>query len=244
MKTIAALFFALSIQFCLAQENSHSANHQNDPHFPAKGKANAGMMTTFSVNTPPPILVADVTYGISDKTSIALIGGTTGVLALYGVKFNTILLQKEDFRIHFRMPVIYYPSRDGAFLFDKENKQIEPWILATAAVSAEWVTEKYTRWSVGMGVVETHCVDDMKGLFNRSNSQSTLVLGEEQKQEEEESMNGVFNTIQGSVSFPISEKLTFNAEVVAVMNGFQLSKRGEFRGGFPINPYLTLIYSF
>lgn len=243
MKAIKTLIFVLSIQMCFAQENVSNVNRQNDPYFPAKGKINVGVMTTFSTKTPPPIVIGDITYGISDKISVAVLGGTTGVIGLYGAKFNAILYEKESFRIHFRMPLIYYPERDGKFLFDRVDKQIMPWILTAAAVNAEWITKKNSRFSVGLGMVETHCVEDMKYWLSKEKPHPAEAMEEEMEQEDF-SMNGVNNIIQGSASFPLSEKLTFNAEIVVVMDGFKLSKTGEFRGGFPINPYLSLIYSF
>ena len=69
----------------------------NDPHLSAKGKFMAGVITTWAGTIPPPVLIADVTYGISNRVSLGIVAGTTGELALYGLKFNASVYQKNNF---------------------------------------------------------------------------------------------------------------------------------------------------
>ena len=211
--------------------NNNANDKSTDPYFPKKGKFNVGLLTTYSGVNPPPVFIGDVTYGVSSKLSIGLVGGTTGTMALYAFRLNTLLYQKENFRVLFRMSTIYYPERDGTFLFDKNDKYIMPWMLSMALVDAEWKTQKGIRWSVGMGLIETHCVDDMKMWFSKS---------EFHHKEGPE----IFNTVQGGVSIPISKRFLIRPEVVVAMKGVRLVEQGRFKVTFPINPYLTFVYCF
>ncbi|MEO5600531.1 MAG: hypothetical protein ABIR06_06365 [Cyclobacteriaceae bacterium] len=207
------------------QENSHDAD------FPGRRAFNAGVITTYTNITPPPALVGDVTYGISEKFSVGIIAGTTGAQSLAGVKINSTLLRHNNFRVIYRMVILYYPGRDGEYLFDKSDKFIMPWMLTMGAINAEWKTEKNIRWSVGMGALETHCIEGMKQHFR----------GESHR--EKVSPFELFHTLNGSVSIPLSSRLTFRPEVIAVMKDGRLIRTGDFKV-FPINPFLKLIYTF
>lgn len=207
----------------------------NDPYFPRKGKFNAGLITTYTGKVPPPVLIGDVTYGFSNKFSLGIVGGTTGALALYGFKLNALVLQRNNFRVLYRMTSIYYPERHGKFLFDRVDKHVMPWMLSMGLMDAEWRTEKGIRWSLGMGLLETHCIDGMMNLiFNRKPSP---------EEEEEELEFEVFNTLQGSVSIPLSKKFTLRPEVIAIMKGTQFINGGEHKVG-PLNIYVSVVYSF
>lgn len=211
--------------------NINAKDKLTDPYFPKKGKFNVGLLTTYSGVNPPPVFIGDVTYGVSNKLSIGLVGGTTGTMALYAFRLNAHLYQNENFRVLFRMSTIYYPERNGPFLFDKSDKYMMPWMLSMALVDAEWETPKGIRWSVGMGLIETHCVDDMKMWFSKS---------EFHHKEGPE----IFNTVQGGMSIPISKRFLIRPEVVVAMKGVRLVEQVRFKVTFPINPYLNLIYCF
>lgn len=99
------------------------------------------------------------------------------------------------------------------------------------AVNAEWQTKKGIRLSFGMGMLETHCIEGMRKYF--------WGTGDEKKISPFE----LFNTLHGSVSIPISERLTFRPEAIAVMKDARLIKTGDFKV-FPINPFLKFIYTF
>lgn len=83
------------------------AQNPQDPHFPPKHRFHGGVITTYSGVTPPPVWIADVTYGISDRFALGIVGGTTGALALYGIKFNALLFQQNNFQTIFTMTGIY-----------------------------------------------------------------------------------------------------------------------------------------
>lgn len=205
--------------------------NQHDGDFPGKNKFNAGLMTTYTAITPPPALVGDVTYGISERLSFGLLGGTTGAQSLAGAKINSVLFQRNNFRVIYRMVMIYYPGREGQYMFDKSEKSIMPWMLSMAVLDAAWKTRKGVRWSLGMGVLETHCIEGMKQYFWGVTDQERVSPFE------------VFHTLQASVSIPVSKKLTLRPEIIAVLKDAQLIKTGDFKV-FPINPFLKVIYTF
>lgn len=205
------------------------ANRQ-DANFPAKRKLNAGLIATYTGITPPPAVIADVTYGISHRFSVGIMGGTTGAIGLYGLKLNSVLLEKENFRLMYRMIMVYYPERTGTFLFDRQDKHIMAWMLSLGTIDAEWRTEQGIRYAVGMGMMETNCVAGLKAWLGDTSEEKNLPFE-------------LFHTIQGSVSIPLSGKLVLRPEVICVMKKFNPVKHGDFKV-FPFNPYLKFVYSF
>jgi len=234
MKTIKTLALIVITQMSLAQGNQTHHKNQNDPIFPARKKINLGVITTYNGTIPPPVFIADVTYGISKKLSVGLVGGTTGALALYGIRFNAILFQQNNFRGVFRMNAIYYPGRDGKFLFDHSIQHVMPWMFTMGIADAEWKTKNGTRWSIGFGYLETHCVDGMMRLLHLSNDVD----------EDKELPFQLYNVVHGGVSIPLSKKLTLRPEVVVVMRGFAVIEKTHESKVSPFNPYLNLVYSF
>ncbi len=219
----------IQLNHCLAQEN---AKNTDDPFFPAKGKFNTGLLTTYTGKTPPPVLIMDLTYGISRKTAMGVVGGTTGTLALMGIKLNTVLYEYNNFRAVFKMNMIYYPGRDGTFLFDREIKHVMPWMFTSGIVNAEWKTKKNIRWSVGMGALETHCID---GMIN-------FIQGTVEKEGKEDLPFEIFTTGYAGVSIPLSHRLTLRPEVILIMKDFQLIPSNQFKVS-PFNPYINLTYT-
>ena len=230
--------FALLLSSLTASAQSLTGRRfANDPYFPSAGKFTAGVITTYSNVSPPPALIADVTYGVSQKTAIGLMGGTTGSLALVGLKVNTIIAQAgEHFRTNFRFATIYYPGRDGKFLFDRTNRSVMPWMLSMAMIDAEWRTNKGIRWNLGIGGMETHCVDGMMHLLTGKRTS--------EEDEEKELPLDLFNTVQGSFSVPVSKRLTFRLEVICAMKGSRLIESREYKVSSPINPYIQFVYAF
>lgn len=244
MKTVKILLLVALAHMAMAQESSIKPN-LNDPFFPSRRQFNAGLITTYTGTTPPPVLIADVTYGISNKFSIGLVGGTTGTLALFGMKLNTVLYQKENFRSIFRMAIIYYPERHGTFLFDNKAQHVMPWMFTFAVVDAEWKTKKGVRFSLGMGMLETHCIDDMQKWF-RSVKEAHPDVHQDAHQEAQvgsESMIEVFNTLNAGISIPVSKRLTIRPEVIVAMRGLRIIEQHEFKVN-PVSPYINFVYSF
>ncbi len=237
MKTIITLMLCLLSQFAGAQTGLVNKQIQNDSYFPARHRFNAGLLTTYTKGNPPPILLGEVSYGISNKFSVGIVGGTLGTLALFGVKVNAVLFQRGAFRTTFKMMSIYYPERNGTFLFDRTNKHIMPWMLSTGIVDVEWRSQKNIRWSLGMGLTETHCIDGMKKWFSHRS-------GHEAEEKEGELPFDVLTTLKASVSIPISKKLTFRPEAFANFQKGKLIERGQHKVGFPVIASVCFVYSF
>ena len=232
MKIINTFILCAVAHVALSQQGRITGQNLNDPNYPAKGRFNAGILTTYSGKTPPPVLFGNITYGISNKFSVGVIGGTTGNLAGLGIKLNAVLLQKNSFRMAFRMFSVYYPERNGKFLFDRNDLHVMPWMLSMGVIDTEWRSKKGIRWALGVGMLETHCIDGMMRL-----------LRGEPKDEDDLSFEA-FTSLQGGVSIPVSKKLTFHPEVFTVLKGGKLIKSGEHRVGFPIIATVSLTYAF
>ena len=228
---MVVMFIVACFQEVIAQG---SEKFQNDPHFPGRHNFNAGIYTTYrGSSAAAPVLIGEFNYGLKKRFSLGLIGGTTGTLGLLGVRMAVGVYQKENFRLLYRMSIIYYPERHGTFLFDKTNKHVMPWMLSMGFLDAEWRTGKGIRWSIGMGLIETHCVDGMMNLLGR-----TPGPGEEADLELE-----VFNTIQGSVAIPLSKRFTLRPEAIAALSGVQFVS-GDDHKVTPLYLYLHLVYTF
>jgi hypothetical protein len=234
MKTINLFLLCAITQIALAQSRLSQQN-LNDPHYPAKGRWNAGLLTTYSGVTPPPVLIGNVAYGISNKFSAGVIVGTTGNLGALGLKLNAIILERKAFRLGYRMISVYYPKRDGRFLFDRSVQHIMPWMLSMGVVDAEFRSKKGIRWSLGMGLIETHCVDGMMKLFSKNASEEN---------DPDDLPFEVFTTVQASVSIPLSRRFTLRPDVFTVFKGVHLIEERKYKVGFPVIATVSLFYSF
>ena len=225
MKTIVGLLILAIVNLSFAQSN--------DPLFPRVRKFNAGIISTYTGN-PPPVAIVDLTYGLSKKVSIGIVGGTTGQLALAGLRVNAILFQKENFRTLFRWNAIYYPGRDGKFLFDNSTQHVMPWMFTMGVADAEWKTKNGTRWSIGFGYLETHCIDGMMKLMHLSNDDDG----------KDDLPLQFYNVLHGGVSIPMTKRIFIRPEVVVVMRGFEVIQKTKESKVSPINPYINLVYTF
>ena len=206
-------------------------SRDQDADFPARGQFNAGLMSTFTGIAPPPALVGDVTYGVSSRIAAGILGGTTGAQSLAGAKLNAVLWERDNVRLMYRMIVIFYPGRDGQYLFDRSDTFIMPWMLSMGVADGSYTTSKGIRWSLGGGLLETHCVEGMKKyLWGTSEEEKVLPFE-------------VFHTLQASASIPVSKRLILRPEVIAIMRHAKLIHKGEFKV-FPINPFIKVVYSF
>ena len=232
------LFMLILLIVSLFQDAKAQApdRFRNDPYFPGKHKFSTGLLTTYrGSSVPAPVMIGEVTYGVSNRFSLGLVGGTTGTASLVALKLAAGLHQHENFRLLYRMSIIYYPERNGTFLFDRSNQYIMPWMLSMGLLDAEWRMKSGLRWSVGMGLLETHCVDQMMHL----------ILNQKHGHEDGENEQSfkLFNTVQTSVSIPLSKKLTLRPEAIIIFQGTQLVIGGEHKVR-PLNIYLNLVYTF
>jgi hypothetical protein len=235
MKTFCTVVLIAAAQLGWAQANFLNLKNQNDPLFPGRGKFNAGLLTTYrGTAAPAPVLIGDVTYGVSNKFSLGAVFGTTGTLGLCGLRFNAVLFQQRNFRGVFRWNAIYYPGRDGKFLFDNSIQHVMPWMFTLGVADLEWKTKGGTRWSIGIGYLETHCIDGMMKILHLSNDMD----------KDEELPLHIYNVLHGGVSIPLSKRFTLMPELVVVMRGYTVITKTADTKVNPINPYLNLVYSF
>ena len=124
------LMFILLIVSCFQDAKGQMPNpYRNDPYLPGKHKFSAGFITTYrGASVAAPVMIGDVTYGISNRFSVGIVGGTTGTLSLFAAKIAADIYQKRNFRLLYRMSLIYYPERKGTYLFDKTNQNVMPWM--------------------------------------------------------------------------------------------------------------------
>jgi len=235
MKTILLSLLTLCFYHIAAQVKEFD----NDPNLPRKRGFNVGAIVTYSTATPPPAVIVDVTYGISKKTAIGITGGTTGALALYGIKFNTLIAGSDTKRLLFRFLSVYYPERDGRFMFDRKSKYVMPWFLTMAVVDGEIKFRNKMRVNLGIGIMENHCRDDMRMWFDPDHDHHDMHDGEL-----EGSLIDIFTTVQTGVSAPLSTRLTLKLEAIAVFYHARLIEKEEFKVTFPVNPFLNLVYAF
>lgn len=222
------MLIVLLIQDVRAQE---AERFQNDPFLPAKHQFNAGIFTSYRGSSiPAPVLIGEVSYGLTSRFSIGLVGGTIGTQALVGIRMAASVYQKEKFRLLYRMSILYYPGRDGTFIFDNSNQHVMPWILGMGFLDAEWRTEKGIRWSIGMGFLESHCADGMMNMLFGSEAEANLGLE-------------VFNTIQGGAAIPLSKRFTLRPEAIVAFEGTQIVSGENHKVG-PLYLYVHLAYSF
>lgn len=233
MKTLPIFIVVLAGHTAFGQPEVPEA----DPHFPGAGRFHTSALMSYSNSVPSPAVIGDLMYGVTPRTSLGITAGTTGALALYGIRWHQALLSGERVRLISRFVTVYYPERDGRFLFDRTHKRVMPWMLTMGNLDAEVRFRNGVRMNTGIGMMETHCVEDMKMWFNPDHDMHETV-------EPEESFIDIFTTAQLGVSVPLSRRLTARFESVAVFHKLRLIKKNEFKVTFPINPYVNIIYSF
>jgi hypothetical protein len=236
MKTISLIVFLQMSGLLMAQTYPNA----NDPHFASRGKFTTSVLLSYSTQTPPPAIIADGMYGISNKFSVGVTVGTTGALGILGIKANGILFGRERFKVFSRFICVYYPERNGAFLFDRKDKYVMAWMLTMLTLEGEWKFANGMRVSGGIGVMENHCLDDMKMWFDPKHDHHDI----NEHGDMEGSLIDVFTTAQAAVSAPLSKRLTLSLEAIAVFHKMKLIEKNEFKVTFPINPYFTFTYAF
>lgn len=235
VRLLLAWIMALLLVFSLIREAAaqSSDRFQNDPYFPAKSRFQAGLITTYrGPSVPAPVAIGEFTYGFGKKFSMGIVGGTTGTLSLAGLRLAGNFYQKNNFRLLGHLSIIYYPERNGTYLFDQSHKEVMPWMLSMGFLDAEWKLRNGVRLSGGMGLLETHCIDGMM----------SLLFGAESDEDDEAEFQ-FFNTMRASVAIPLSKRLTLQPEAIAVMNGFKIVPQNVEKIA-PLYLYLHLVYTF
>ncbi len=200
--------------------NSFTARAQqpmriNDHLFSPRGKS----MLTVATGIPY-VGIVEYAYGFSDRFSIGVTAGITPQVIGYGVRVRGVILQRdENFRMYVSAPIFYYP----------QTKDLggEPWLLTWPVLSCEWKLNSGTRLSVGGGIVAATCAKALLGV---------------KEMEGEGFMGGIWNTLHGGVAVPLSNNITFQGEVSAVMSGVKIAGK-DWVGGPPVILVLGFSYS-
>lgn len=230
MKSILStlVLAAISLQPVIGQNSDYT----NDPYLPGKNRFSAGLITTYRGSAiAAPVIIVDLNYGVSRRTSLGIVGGTTGTLTVIAAKLATSFMERNNFRLLYRMSMIYYPERNGTYLFDQSKQTVMPWMLTMGFLDAEWKTRKGIRWAIGAGLLETHCIDGMMNFLQGKTDEDGDLPFE------------WFNTLQTSVSIPLSGRFTLRPEVITIFKGTTLVS-GEEKKVAPVNIYFNLVYRF
>ena len=176
----------------------------------------------------PYVAIAELAYGFTDRFSVGVLGGIVPHNPGGGLRFRYLLAQPSgNFRVHLKMPVIYYPKAKSLGC-----PECEPWFLTWPAVSAEWRRPGGTRWWVGAGVVAAACADT---VFGRENEAMETGGGIQE---------GTWNTLQFGFSKPVTRKLAFQLEIAPVLEGRKLASRRTWVGGPPLILTTGFSYSY
>ena len=180
---------------------------------PRAGKSIATVLTGVPYAT-----IAEYAYGITDRFSVGIIAGVLeNFTPGYGVRFRYVVAQpNRDFRIHLRLPVIFYPQARSLGC-----PGCEAWFLAWPALNAEWRLPRGTRLWTGVGVVATACAST---VFHTRNVEMERGGGIHE---------GMWDTLQLGFSKSISRRTSFQLEAAAVMRGTKLANK-TWVGGPPV----------
>jgi hypothetical protein len=111
-KIIAILIFITCAQYEINAQDQSEFN--NDPYLPTRHKINAGIYTAYrGPSIAAPVIIGEITYGISNRFSASILGGTTGTLSLVGIRLAASVYQHRNFRLLSRLSIIYYLSARG-----------------------------------------------------------------------------------------------------------------------------------
>ncbi len=197
---------------------------QGDYLCPPKGKIIATTVTGI-----PFVGLGEVAYGITNRLSVGVLAGELGNFTPgYGLRFRYVLAQpSRDFRVYFKVPVIYYPK---ARTFGCPD--CDPWFLTWPTVNAEWHLANGTRVWTGVGVVAAACA-------------TTVLGGDEEEEEMAEGLHeGVWNTIQLGISRPLTRRISFQFEAAVVLKGLKLAASHNWLGGPPVILTTGFSYAF
>lgn len=199
----------------------YEKNMEHDYLMPKKGTS------MLSLNSGIPyVAIGEYAYGITNRFAIGIIIGHTSVLPGYGIRIKTIIAQPHhDIRILLKSPIIYYPFTRAL--------GGDPWLLAWPTLSVEWKLKNGARVWTGIGMVGAACTDYLFGTEEES----------ETEMKKDMVMAKLWNTIQIGYSKPLTNRLSFMAEVAPVFNGLELANPHNWIGGPPVLLTFGLSYS-
>lgn|GEM_PF-3170230 len=196
---------------------SGPAHAAGDPWLPGSWKFNA------SVATGVPFLVmSEVALGVTDHAAIGVLGGTTPIVAGFGVRPRAAVPFTSSLRLLASAPLIYYPPHaDGP-----------AWWLARPSMELEWHTPSPFSIAGGAGVVG---VATESALFGGSDVAATSAYGRELQNRR----SSLWWTLNALVTGEISSKTWLFADLTAVFEHGRLAGR-DWIGGPPLIAFLGL----
>ncbi|MBX2990573.1 MAG: hypothetical protein KF749_05300 [Bacteroidetes bacterium] len=201
------LFPAIATQ-SVAQDRSDRFDHVLN----RKGQSKITLATGI-----PYIGIAEYAYGISNKTTAGVVFGITPFVEGYGIRVRTILHERDNYRVYFCVPVLYYPKT--------QDLGGDPWWLTRPNINFEWMNDAGFRYKVGGSIV---AAASHHTLFGESSNAKFAP--------------GLWNAVHGGISLPVGPSLMFQAEASLVLKGVQVPS--QWVGGPPVILVLGISYTF
>jgi len=157
----------------------------------------------------PYVAIGEYAYGISDRVTLGVLAGSTPNVEGYGIRARLVVYEpREDFRVYFCTPVLYYPT----------TKALggDPWWLARPNINFEWMTERGFRYKVGGSLIVASSNHALFG--NPAHAKFPP---------------GVWNAVHGGVSLPLGSSATVQCETSLVMDGVHVAG-SNWIGGPPV----------
>jgi hypothetical protein len=197
-----------------------------DPHFARQGH----WILTASTGIPY-TAIGEIAYGLTEGTTIGIIGGQTPHIPGVGLRWRSEFYETPTSRIYGKAPILYYPHT--------LELGGEPWFLTWPTLTYEWKNcSEQLRYSVSLGMVAAACAQQLLGLENEhaAHHSEHVYTQPEQEQEalmKEALMGGLWNTIGGGITLPITSSLIFSGEAALVMDGIAIADE-RWVGGPPV----------
>ena len=223
--------------------NTKRAAKFSDPVFPKKGTS------TVTLATGIPFLGAiEYNYAINQRMNIGAIYANTSVWEGYGIRFKSVLLKKDAFRVTFKMPIIYYPKAE------KDEK--EPYVLAWSSLYGEWKLKSGVGIGLGIGLVGVEGADDVFPFLPIKGASEIPAQGYHPDRVPEWTADGdgtprrgnyknfeadFWNTISFDITCPLSKRMAFQGSVSLVGKGLKMKDINWF-GRVPVIIVLGVTY--
>ena len=192
------------------------AHAAGDPWLPGSCKFNA------SVATGVPFLVmSEVAVGVTDHAALGVLGGTTPIVAGFGVRPRVAVPFTSALRILASAPVIYYPPHaDGP-----------AWWLTRRSMMLDWHASSFSL-AGGAGVVG---VATESALFGGEDMAATSAYGRGLQNRR----SALWWTLNTLATAEVSTKTWLFADLTAVFDHGRLAGR-DWIGGPPFIAFLGL----
>jgi hypothetical protein len=223
---LTGILYLISIQQIRSQDKL-----RQDHDYLMPGKRKSMVLLNSGI---PYVAIGEYSYGFSNRFSLGIIYGYTPIVLGYGLRIKSVIAQpSENTRVYFKIPLIYYPKT--------KNLGGDPWVLAWPALNVEWKLHNGTRIWTGAGVIGASCVDALLG-FEEDAEQKPATTGTTPSMKKNGVMSDLWNTFQFGFSKPLSNKMSWMAEVAPIFNGLKLAGE-DWIAGPPLIVTLGVSYS-